>query len=57
MPFNFADVLILRYLIGTVDAQQTVVDLNAAIGGRVIAFLQQGYKIKEVYDLDKEKWK
>lgn len=29
MPFNFADVLILRYLLGTVDAQQTVEDFNA----------------------------
>lgn len=28
MPFNFADVLILRYLIGFVDAKQTVKDFN-----------------------------
>lgn len=28
MPFNFADVLILRYLFGTVDGSQTVNDFN-----------------------------
>lgn len=28
MPFTFADVLILRYLIGTVDENQTVKDFN-----------------------------
>lgn len=28
MPFTFADVLILRYLIGTVDENQTVIDFN-----------------------------
>ncbi len=28
MPFTFADVLILRYLIGTVDEFQTVQDFN-----------------------------
>ena len=28
MPFTFADVLILRYLIGTVDENQTVEDFN-----------------------------
>lgn len=27
-PFNFADVLILRYLLGTVDAYQTVTEFN-----------------------------
>lgn len=29
MPFTFADVLILRYLIGAADAEQTVKDFNA----------------------------
>ena len=29
MPFTFADVLILRYLLGAVDANQTVNDFNA----------------------------
>lgn len=29
MPFTFADVLILRYLIGTVDENQTLSDFNA----------------------------
>lgn len=29
IPFNFADVLILRYLQGTVDEYQTVADFNA----------------------------
>lgn len=28
-PFNFADILILRYLLGIVDAYQTIVDFNA----------------------------
>ena len=28
MPFNFADVLILRYLVGNVDEHQTVTDFN-----------------------------
>ena len=28
MPFNFADVLILRYLVGNVDEHQTVMDFN-----------------------------
>lgn len=29
MPFTFADVLILRYLVGTVDENQTVKDFNS----------------------------
>ncbi len=29
MPFTFADVLILRYLLGVVDANQTVNDFNS----------------------------
>lgn len=29
MPFNFADILILRYLMGEVDARQTVNDFNS----------------------------
>ncbi len=29
MPFTFADVLILRYLLGTADENQTVKDFNA----------------------------
>lgn len=37
MPFTFADVLILRYLVGIVDADQTVKDFN---------------KINEVSDLN-----
>lgn len=28
MPFNFADILILRYLMGSADAKQTVEDFN-----------------------------
>ena len=28
MPFNFADVLILRYLVGNVDEHKTVTDFN-----------------------------
>lgn len=29
MPFNFADVLLIRFLVGTVDAQQTVQDFKS----------------------------
>ena len=29
MPFTFADVLILRYLLGTVDENQTINDFNS----------------------------
>lgn len=29
MPFNFADVLLLRYLVGVVNEQQTLADFNA----------------------------
>ena len=29
MPFNFADILILRYLIGSADAQKSVADFNS----------------------------
>ena len=36
---------------------KTVVDLNAGIGGRVTAFLQQGMEIKAVYENDSEKMK
>lgn len=32
MPFNFADVLILRYLLGISDAHQTVIDFNIING-------------------------
>lgn len=33
---------------------KTVVDLNAGIGGRIIAFSKQGFEIKEVYEIDNE---
>lgn len=53
MPFTFADVLILRYLIGIVDENQTVRDfnlinassnLNWSFKSQVIKFIKRFYK-------------
>ena len=32
----------------------TVVDLNAGIGGRAHAFIEHGFEVKEVYEMDAE---
>lgn len=53
MPFTFADVLILRYLLGTVDEKQTVTDfncinvssdLNWSFRSQVTKFIKRFYK-------------
>lgn len=53
MPFTFADVLILRYLLGTVDENQTVtdfnsinssLDLNWSFKSQVTKFIKRFYK-------------
>ena len=53
MPFTFADVLILRYLLGTVDEGQTVTDfncinessdLNWSLRSQVTKFIKRFYK-------------
>ena len=53
MPFTFADVLILRYLLGTVDEKQTVTDfncinessdLNWSLRSQVTKFIKRFYK-------------
>lgn len=53
MPFTFADVLILRYLIGTVDENQTISDfdaintasnLNWSFKSQVAKFIKRFYK-------------
>ena len=53
MPFTFADVLILRYLVGTVDENQTVKDFNSinlssnlnwSFKSQVIKFVKRFFK-------------
>lgn len=53
MPFTFADVLILRYLFGTVDEKQTVTDFNSinlssdlnwSFRSQVAKFIKRFYK-------------
>ena len=53
MPFTFADVLILRYLLGTVDEKQTVTDFNSintssnldwSFKSQVTKFIKRFYK-------------
>ena len=53
MPFTFADVLILRYLFGTVDEKQTVMDfnlinrssnLNWSFKSQVVKFIKRFFK-------------
>lgn len=53
MPFTFADVLILRYLIGTVDENQTLKDFNSintssnlnwSFKSQVIKFVKRFFK-------------
>lgn len=53
MPFTFADVLILRYLLGTVDENQTVTDFNSinsssdlnwSFKSQVTKFIKRFYK-------------
>ncbi len=41
MPFTFADILILRYLLGTVDAAQTVKDFSVI---NDVSFLNWSFK-------------
>lgn len=63
MPFTFADVLILRYLIGMVDENQTVKDFNSinsasdlkwAFRSQVTKFIKRF--IKEPYREEDTKW-
>lgn len=53
MPFTFADILILRYLLGTVDEKQTVTDfntinlssdLNWSFKSQITKFIKRFYK-------------
>ena len=63
MPFTFADVLILRYLFNTVDAEQTVLDfdlintasnLNWAFRSQVAKFIKRFFK--DPYREEDTKW-
>lgn len=63
MPFHFADVLILRYLIGSVDEYQTIVDfnkindssnLNWSFRSQVVKFIKRF--LKEPYRKEDSKW-
>lgn len=63
MPFTFADVLILRYLIGDVDEDQTVIDfnlindssdLNWAFRSQVTKFIKRF--IKDPYRSEDSEW-
>ena len=63
MPFNFADILILRYLIGDADALKTVKDvdlinknsdLNWTFRSQVIKFIRRFWK--SPYRLEDLKW-
>lgn len=53
MPFTYADVLILRYLMGTVDENQTINDFNVinnssslkwSFKSQIIKFIKRFYK-------------
>lgn len=63
MPFNFADILILRYLIGDAEAVQTVEDfntinriseLNWSFKSQIIKFIKRFWK--EPYKIQEKKW-
>lgn len=63
MPFNFADILILRYLVGDADALKTVKDfdlinknsdLNWIFRSQVIKFIRRFWK--SPYRLEDSKW-
>lgn len=63
MPFTFADVLILRYLAGAVNAEQTIKDfdninqasnLNWALSSQIAKFIKRFWK--EPYQEDDKKW-
>ena len=50
MPFTFADILILRFLLGTVDGNQTVLDFNSSSNlnwsfkSQVVKFVKRFFK-------------
>lgn len=63
MPFTFADVLIIRYLLGMVDEKQTVNDfemincaseLNWAFRSQVVKFIKRFFK--EPYRVEDTIW-
>jgi hypothetical protein len=63
MPFTFADILILRYLIGTVDVNQTVTDfdrintaskLNWSFRSQITKFVKRFFK--DPYRVEDKKW-
>ncbi len=63
MPFNFADILILRYLVGNVDEFQTVKDfdaindaseLNWAFRSQVTKFVKRF--LKDPYRKEDKEW-
>lgn len=63
MPFTFSDVLILRYLLGDVDANQTVMDfdminyssdMNWSFGSHIKRFIKRF--LKEPYSLKDKMW-
>ncbi|XCP84952.1 hypothetical protein ABXS75_18295 [Roseburia hominis] len=63
MPFTFADILILRYLLGEVDAKQTVkdfdainkaADLNWAFRSQVSKFIKRFWR--DPYRQEDLKW-
>lgn len=62
-PFNFADVLLLRYLLGIVDEYQTVTDfnviniasnLNWSLKSQLIKFIKRFFK--DPYKSDERQW-
>lgn len=63
MPFTFADVLILRYLMGTVDENQTVIDFNSinsasalnwSFRSQLVKFIKRFWK--EPYREEDRRW-
>ena len=63
MPFTFADVLILRYLLGDADERQTVADFNAAnqasnlqwsFRSQLVKFIKRFWK--DPYKENERKW-
>lgn len=63
MPFTYADVLILRYLMGTVDENQTINDFNVinnssslkwSFKSQIIKFIKRFYK--DPYRSDDRTW-
>lgn len=62
-PFNFADILILRYLLGIVDAHQTIVDFNAineasdlnwSMKSRLVKFIKRF--LRDPYKEEEKEW-